>query len=186
MREAQYLAGQNRQAVAAQPPTPDISALFRILSNQQQAPAPAPQPPQAPPAASTGLEAIFAQFANVNNQQQTPQAQVPQSVQQPAQFSLQAALATMTQPAQYGAPQVAPVPNLQAILAGLGSQQPAAQTQQTQGYGYPNQYQNDNDRKRQYEQDDADYGYGKGKRPRQGAGQVKKPVRARNYMNSVA
>ncbi|KAF6218492.1 hypothetical protein HO133_005841 [Letharia lupina] len=175
-REAQYLAGENRQAVAAQPPTPDISALFRILSSQQQAPAPQPQPPPAAPAASTGLEAIFAQFANANNQQKTPQMQVPQPVQQPAPgFNLQAALANMTQPSQYGAPQPAPVPDLQAILAGLGSGQPAPQAPQTQGYGYPNSYQNDNDRKRQYEQDDGDYGYGKGKRPRQGAGQGKKP-----------
>ncbi len=181
MREAQYLAGQNRQAVTAQPPTPDISALFRILSTQQQAPVQQPQPAPVAPAASTGLEAIFAQFANANSQQQIPQTQIPQPVQQPAPgFNLQAALANMTQPSQYGAPQVAPVPNLQAILAGLGGQQPAPQAQQTQGYGYPSQYQNENDRKRQYDQDDGEYGYGKGKRPRQAGGQGKKPVRPLN------
>lgn len=113
--------------------------------------------------------------------------QVPQPVQQPAPgFNLHAALANMTQPNQYGAPQPAPVPNLQAILAGLGSQQPAPQAPPMQGYGYPNQYQNDSDRKRQYEQDDGEYGYGKGKRPRQGVGQGKKPVRLLNFVTLVA
>ena len=138
---------------------------------------PQPQPPPVAPAASTGLEQIFAQFANANSQQQT---QIPQ-VQQPAPgFNLQAALANMSQPNQYGAPPVAPVPNLQSILAGLSNQQPAPapQAPQMQSYGYPGQYQNENDRKRQYEQDDGEYGFGKGKRPRQGGGQGKKPVRS--------
>lgn len=88
----------------------------------------------------------------------------------------------MTQNQQYGAPQVAPVTNLQAILAGLGSQQPAQQAQPMQGYGYANQYSSDNDRKRQYEQDDSEYSYGKNKRPRPGLGQGKKPVRTYNSM----
>ena len=82
----------------------------------------------------------------------------------------------MTQPNQYGAPQPSPVPNLQAILAGLGGQQPAPQAATMQGYGYTGNYQSDNDRKRQFEQDDGEYGYGKGKRPRQGAVPGKKPV----------
>ena len=186
-REAQYLAGQNRQTVASQPPTPDISALFRILSSQQQAPAPKPPSMPAAPAASTGLEAIFAQFASANNQPQPPHMPISQPVQQPASgFNLQAALANMTQSTQYGAPQPAPAPNLQAILAGLGGQQPAQQAPQMQGYGYPNQYQNENDRKRQYEQEDGDFGYGKGKRPRPGGGQGKKPVCCPNPLTSAA
>ena len=92
----------------------------------------------------------------------------------------------MTQSTQYGAPQPAPAPNLQAILAGLGGQQPAQQAPQMQGYGYPNQYQNENDRKRQYEQEDGDFGYGKGKRPRPGGGQGKKPVCCPNPLTSAA
>lgn len=160
-----------------------MSTLLRILKGQQQAPAPQPQPPPAVPAPSTGLEAIFAQYANVNNQQKTAQMQIPQPVQQPAPgYNLQTALANMTQTPQYRAPQVAPVANLQAILAGLGSQQPAQQAQPVQGYGYSNQYPSDNDRKRQYEQDDGEYSYGKSKRPRQGLGQGKKPVRHCNSM----
>ena len=174
MREAQYLAGQSRQAASAQPATPDISALFRILSSQQQAQqAPAPQPQPAPPAASTGLEQIFAQFASANNQQQT---QPPQLQQPTLGFDLQAALANMSQPNQYGAPQAAPVPNLTSILAGLNGQQPTAQAPQMLGYGFGGQYVNENDRKRQYEQDEGEYGFGKGKRSRQGGGQGKKPV----------
>lgn len=184
MREAQYLASQNRQATAIPPPTPDISALFRILSSsQQQVPAPQPQPPPVAPAASTGLEQIFAQFASANNQQQAQ----PSQVQQPAPgFNLQAALANMSQPNQYGAPQAAPVPNLQSILAGLSGQQPAPQAPQMQGYGYPSQYQNENDRKRQYEQDDGEYAFGKGKRSRQGGGQGKKPVCPLKFENLLA
>ena len=182
IREAQYLAGQNRQPVTAQPPTPDISALFRILSTQQQVPAqqPQPQPQLQPPpvasATSTGLEQIFAQFASVNHQQQAQQTQLPQVQQPTSGFNLQAALAKMSQPNQFGAPQAAPVANLQSILAGLNSQQPAPQAPPMQGYGFSNQYQNENDRKRQYEQDDGEYGFGKGKRSRQGATQGKKPV----------
>lgn len=168
-------------------PQTDVSALLRILHGQQQAPAPQPQPPPAVPAASTGLEAIFAQYANVNNQQKTAQMQIPQPVQQPAPaYNLQTALASMTQTQQYGAPQVAPVTNLQAILAGLGSQQPAQQAQPMQGYGYANQYSSDNDRKRQYEQDDSEYSFGKNKRPRQGLSQGKKPVRPCNSTIVVA
>lgn len=89
------------------------------------------------------------------------QMQMPQ--QQQPQFNLQAALAGMAQPSQvqpaYGAPPVAGVPNLQAILASFGNQ-PAPQVPQMQGFGYPNQYQNQNgnDRKRQYDNDIDDYG----------------------------
>ena len=174
MREAQYLAGQNRQTVAAHPPAPDIPAILQLLSsNPQQVPAPQPQSLPVAPIASSDLEQIFARFANTNNQQKIQ----PPLAQQPApSFNLQAALANMSQSNQYGTPQAAPVANLQSLLAGINGLQPAPQAPQMQGYGFPSQFQNENDRKRQYEQDDGDYGFGKGKRSRQGGGQVKKPV----------
>jgi len=138
---------------AAQPPTPDISALLRIINSQKQVPPPQPQP-VAPIPAPTGLEAIFAQFAN--QKQQASQRQAPQ-------FNLQAALASMSQPNQvqpeYVAPQQAQVPNLQALIASFGTQ-PTPQAPPMQGFGYPNQYQNQNgnERKRQYDNNDDEYG----------------------------
>ena len=166
-REAQYYSSKNSQSIATfQPPaqmssTPDISALLKMLNNPQQ-PAPQSQPAPAIQAQPSGLEAIFAQFANPN--QQAPQAPMP-LVQQPPQtsgYDLGAVLAAIAPVGQgqnsYGAPhQQAPTPNvastpdLQSILAQIGG--PQAPNPSMQGYGYQNSYQSDNDRKRQYDYD---------------------------------
>ena len=157
--------------MAAQSQTPDISALLKIINNQQQPQHVQQQHPQPAPAQSQpgGLEAIFAQFANSSGQQ-PPQAQMQAPTHQaPTQngYNLQAALAAMnvTNPAQpaYIPPPPNQQPNLQSILAQFG-QQPAAQMQ---NYGFSNAYPMESDRKRQAEFDDAgggEYGYGKGKR----------------------
>lgn len=159
-------------SMAGQSPTPDISSLLKIINSQQsqqtqQQPL-QPPPPQAPP---SGLEAIFAQFANSSNQP-PPQAQMQAPTQQapappPPGFNIQAALAAMNgaNPAQatYASPSTNQQPNLQSILAQFGQQPPAPM----QNYGYASAYQADNDRKRQADFEDqagGDYGYGKGKR----------------------
>ncbi len=144
-----------KQQAAVQPPMPDISALLRIINSQKQAP---PPQPVTPAPAATGLEAIFAQFSN----QQAPQMPMQMPQQQAAPYNFQAALAGMVQPQvqpAYAAAPVAPVPNLQAIIASLGAQS-APQVPQMGGFGFPNQYQNQigNDRKRQYDNNDDDYG----------------------------
>ena len=150
------------------PPVPDIAALLKIINGQQQ-PQSLQQQQQQPVTQpqSNGLEAIFAQFSNNNNQ--VPQMQMPQSQPQPntSGFDLQATLAAITQRGQaqtgYG---VAPPPSqgvdLQSILAQFGK----PPTPQMQGYGYQSTYQGENDRKRQMDYDDqnGDYGYNKGKR----------------------
>jgi len=155
------------------PPVPDIAALLKIINGQQQQQQqPQPQPPQQQqqqqqqPVAqpqSTGLEAIFAQFANNNNQ--VPQVLMPQQPNTSG-FDLQATLAAIAQrgqaPQGYGVPPPPPHGvDLQSILAQYGK----APTQ-TQGYGYQSTYQGENDRKRQMDYDDqnGDYGYNKGKR----------------------
>ena len=150
-------------------------------SLKQYQPPPQLQPVAAPP--TNQLEALVAQFAAANNQQQAQPMQLPQPVQQPVQQpapsfgNLGAALAALGQNNQpqpvLGAPQ--PQIDIKAILAQMGTQ-PAQQAPQMQAYGYQNQYQNENERKRQYEQDDGDYGFGKGKRPRGGSGPDKKKV----------
>lgn len=158
------------QAQQPVPPVPDIAALLKIINGQQQSQPPQQQQqqqqqPVAQPQ-SNGLEAIFAQFANTNNQ--VPQMPMPQQPHQPSTsgFDLQATLAAMTQSGQaqqgYGMPPPPPQGvDLQSILAQFGK----APTQ-TQGYGYQSAYQGENDRKRQMEYDDqnGDYGYNKGKR----------------------
>ena len=148
------------------PPVPDIAALLKIINGPQASQPPPQQQPVTQPQ-SNGLEAIFAQFANNNNQ--VPQIQMPQQQQQPntSGFDLQATLAAMTQRGQaqpgYG---VAPPPpqgvDLQSILAQFGN----PPTPQMQGYGYQGAYQGESDRKRQMDYDDqnGDYGYNKGKR----------------------
>ena len=149
--------------------TPDISVLLKIINSQQQSSQTQQQQPQPAPtqAQPTGLEAIFAKFANNgNNYQQPPQAQMQQPPAPPG-YDIQSALAAMNvaNPAQ---PAYVPSlsnqqPNLHSILAGFGQQPPAPM----QNYGYSNSYQTDNDRKRQAEfedQSNEEYGYRKGKR----------------------
>ncbi len=160
------------------PPEPDIAALLKIINGQQQSQPPQQQQKPVAPPQSNGLEAIFAQFANNNNQ--VPQMQMPQQTPQPSAsgFDLQATLAAMAQRGQaqpaYGVP---PPPtqgfDLQSMLAQLGK----PHTPQMQGYGYQNAYQRDNDRKRQIDYDDqnGDYGYNNGKR--QKSAPEKKKVR---------
>ena len=168
----------NSHRSPAEPPQPDISSLLRIISQQNQAqPVQQPQPVVPPPA--TGLEAIFAQFAQVN-QQQAPNVQMAQPVQQQApSFDLHAALAGLQQsnqaPSPYNVPQPPQVPDLASILAQV-TNQPAPQVPQMQGYGFQNQYQNGIDRKRQFDQDEADNDYNKSKRARGGGGPEKKKV----------
>ena len=158
-----------QQPAQTAPPVPDIAALLKIINGQQQAqPTQTYQQPVSQPQ-SGGLEAIFAQFANNNNQ--VPQMQVPQQPLQPSTsgFDLQATLAAMTQrnSAQTGYG-MAPAPpqgvDLQAILAQFGKP-PAPQMP---GYGYPNAYQSQNDRKRvmDYDEQNGDYGYKDAKRPK--------------------
>ncbi len=148
------------------PPVPDIAALLKIINGQQQSQPPQQQQQPAVQPQSNGLEAIFAQFANNNNQ--VPQVQMLQQPQQPSTsgFDLQATLAAMTHRGQvqpgYGVPPQPPQGvDLQSILAQFGK----APTQM-QGYGYQNAYQSENDRKRQMNYDDqnGDYGYNNGKR----------------------
>ncbi|CAO1603051.1 hypothetical protein XANCAGTX0491_006644 [Xanthoria calcicola] len=181
-REARYYAAQNGQQIqqVTTAPTPDISHLLNLLKPQQSQ---APQQPvqQHPPQPnSNGLEAIFAQFSNF--QQQTPQLQ-PQSVtaQPPASgFDYNAAMATINQLNQpntgYNQPaQQAPNVDLSSILAQFQQPQPSAPMQ---GYGYSNPYQNDNDRKRPLDNDgqqNEDDGYNKGKRVKSGTFGKKKP-----------
>ncbi|KAL8828339.1 MAG: hypothetical protein Q9170_006648 [Blastenia crenularia] len=181
-RESRYYAAansqQNQQAVTSQ--TPDISHLLKLLGTQQSQ-APQPQMQQAPMSqpTSNGLEAIFAQFSNP--QQQAAQMQPP-SVMQPAAtgFDLNAAMAAINQhnqarTAYNPTPQPNPNVDLSSILAQIQQPQPAAPMQ---GYGYGNQYQTDNDRKRPIEHDEqqnGEYGYSKGKRVKSGMDGKKKP-----------
>ncbi|KAL8713761.1 MAG: hypothetical protein Q9220_002287 [cf. Caloplaca sp. 1 TL-2023] len=185
-RESRYYAGQNNQQSqpVAAPQTPDISHLLKLLNTQQQNPtSQAPMQPQPTQATSNGLEAIFAQFSNP--QQQAPPVQAQQIPHQPspAAFNMNAAMAVINQQNQAGSaygqpPQAAPNVDLSSILAQFQQpqQQPAAPMQ---GYGYGNSYQNDNDRKRTMDYDDqqngGEYGYNKGKRVKSGTGEKKKP-----------
>ncbi|KAL8725558.1 MAG: hypothetical protein Q9166_007281 [cf. Caloplaca sp. 2 TL-2023] len=172
-RESRYYAAQNGQQ-SATAPTPDISHLLKLLNPQQnQAPQPQMQQQSTQPT-SNGLEAIFAQFSNFQQQpaQMHPQ---PMTQQPPASgFDYNAAMATINQLNQPSttynqAPQQAPNVDLSSILAQFQQQpQPAAPIQ---GYGYGNTYQNENDRKRPLDQDgqqNGDYGYSKGKRVKSG------------------
>lgn len=162
-REAQYYSArdpyyrQNNEPAAPPSQTPDISALLRALNGQQQQQQ-QPLPEQSAPQVSTsGLEAIFARFAN--NNQQTASMQVPQPVQQPPSvppFNLQAMLGAMQQQNSQ-APQGYPIlqlpsqiTDLSAMLAQFGQQQPTAQSQT---YNYGNTYQDDT-RKRQSDYED--------------------------------
>ncbi|KAI4272610.1 MAG: hypothetical protein L6R38_006561 [Xanthoria sp. 2 TBL-2021] len=181
-RESQYYAAQNGQHIqkVTASPTPDISHLLNLLKPQQSQ-APQQQMQQHPPQpSSNGLEAIFAQFSNF--QQQTPQMQPqPLTAQPPASgFDYNAAMATINQLNQpsttYNQPaQQAPNVDLSSILAQFQQPQPSAPMQ---GYGYSNPYQNDNDRKRPLDNDgqqNEDDGYSKGKRVKSGTFGKKKP-----------
>ena len=163
VREIQYYSArdpyycQNTEPVAPPPQTPDISALLRALNGQQQQQQqPLPEQPTTSQPSTSGLEAIFARFANSNPQ--TAPMQVPQPIQQLPSvppFNLQAMLGAMQQNNQ--SPQTYPIPpppgqitDLSAILAQFGQQQPAAQSQ---SYNYGNTYQGDT-RKRQSDYED--------------------------------
>lgn len=145
------------------PQVPDVSALLRMF-NSQAAPQQYQQL-QTTQAPATGLEAIFAQFAN--NPQPQPQMAPPLQQSAAPAYNLQAALAAMQIPSQaqpaYAPPPQSQQPNLQSILAQIG-QQPAAPMQ---NYNYPSIYQADYDRKRQADPEDQandSYGYGQSKR----------------------
>ncbi|KAL8647878.1 MAG: hypothetical protein Q9226_006247 [Calogaya cf. arnoldii] len=181
-RESRYYAVQNGQQIqqVTVAPTPDISHLLNLL-NPQQGQAPQQQTQQHPTQpSSNGLEAIFAQFSNF--QQQTPQMQPQPLTPQPptSGFDYNAAMATINQLKQpsttYNPPaQQAPNVDLSSILASFQQPQPSAPMQ---GYGYSNPYQNDNDRKRPLDNDgqqNEDDGYSKGKRVKSGTAGKKKP-----------
>ena len=158
-REAQYHATKNMQTQPAAPiggttQAPDISTLLQILNAQQQ-----PQqthqyqplhPPQTTQSATSGLEAIFAQFANNN----VPAAQTSAPPQhRTLDPNLAAALGAGNWQSQSHAGYVQPPasqPDLvQSLLAQI-VQQPNAQQQ---NYGYQPAYQNENERKRHYDHD---------------------------------
>ncbi|KAL8779917.1 MAG: hypothetical protein Q9213_006715 [Squamulea squamosa] len=182
VRESRYYAAQNGQQgpQVAAGPAPDISHLLNLLNPQQnQAPQLQMHQQQTQPT-SNGLEAIFAQFSNF--QQQPPQMQ-PQPITQqtPASgFDYNAAMATINQLNQpsttYNQPsQQAPNVDLSSILAQFQQPQPSAPMQ---AYGYNNPYQNDNDRKRPIDSDgqhNDDENYSKGKRVKSGTFGKKKP-----------
>ncbi|KAL8672387.1 MAG: hypothetical protein Q9168_003160 [Polycauliona sp. 1 TL-2023] len=186
-RESRYYAAQNgqqfQQATGAS--TPDISHLLNLLNPQQSQAQQQIQQQQHPTQPkSNGLEAIFAQFSNF--QQQAPQVQTqPQTAQPPASgFDYNAAMATINQLNQPSttynqAAQQAPNVDLSSILAQFQQPQPSAPMQ---GYGYNNNnnnpYQNDNDRKRPLDNDgpqNEDDSYSKGKRVKSGTFGKKKP-----------
>ncbi|KAL8994924.1 MAG: hypothetical protein Q9188_006932, partial [Gyalolechia gomerana] len=172
-RESRYYAAvnnqQNQAPTATQ--TPDISHLLKLLNTQptqaSQPSAHQQQPSNQP--TSNGLEAIFAQFSN-SQQQQAAQMQ-PQPLAQPAAsgFDINAAMAAINQQRQghtvYNPPpQPTPNVDLSSILAQFQQPQPSAPMQ---NYGYGAPYQMDNDRKRPMDHDDqqnGEYGYSKGKR----------------------
>ncbi|KAI4140005.1 MAG: hypothetical protein L6R39_006005 [Caloplaca ligustica] len=181
-RESQYYAAVNGQQSQAQATTqasaPDISHLLKLLNPQpNQVPQPQVQQQSTQPT-SNGLEAIFAQFSNP--QQQAAQMQPAPISQPPAVggFDFNAAMAAINQSrAPYSQPaqpaQPAPNVDLSSILAQFQQPQPAAPMQ---GYGYGNAYPSDNDRKRPMDHDDqpnGDYGYSKGKRVKGGDGKKK-------------
>ncbi|KAL9578337.1 MAG: hypothetical protein Q9212_005783 [Teloschistes hypoglaucus] len=192
IREAQYYASQNGQQMHAAPATqaPDISHLLNLL-NSQQNPTPQMQYQQPGPPASNGLEAIFAQFSNPQQQQAQMQAQMqaqPISVQGPASgFDYNAAMAAINQqaqPAQLPYSQPAPPASsvdLNSILATLNGQTTAP----TPTYGYGSMYQADNERKRPLEYDsqqNGDFGYNRGKRVKTGGEKnYKKPFNGIPY-----
>ncbi|KAL8999544.1 MAG: hypothetical protein Q9169_001632 [Polycauliona sp. 2 TL-2023] len=182
-RESRYYAAQNGQQVqqATGASTPDISHLLNLLNPQQsQTRQHTMQQHQAQPK-SNGLEAIFAQFSNLQQQPAQMQAQA-QTPQPPASgFDYNAAMATINQLNQpstvynQSAQQQAPNVDLSSILAQFQQPQPSAPMQ---GYGYNNQYQNDNDRKRPLDnegQQNEDDSYSKGKRVKSGTFGKKKP-----------
>lgn len=170
---------QNQTPTAT--PTPDISYLLDLLKTQ---PAQVSQPPvqqQQPPSQplSNGLEAIFAQFSNPQQQQAAPMQ--PQPLAQPATsgFDLNAAMAAINQQKhnQVYNPPPQPTPNvdLSSILAQFQQPQPSAPMQ---NYGYGAPYPMDNDRKRPIDHDDqqnGEFGYSKGKRVKSGTDGKKKP-----------
>ncbi|KAI4199212.1 MAG: hypothetical protein LQ350_004768 [Teloschistes chrysophthalmus] len=196
IREAQYYASQNGQQMQAAPATqaPDISHLLNLLNSQQNAtPQLQPQMQYHQPGqpASNGLEAIFAQFSNPQQQQAQMQAQMqaqPMPLQGPASgFDYNAAMAAINQqaqPAQLPYSQPAPPASsvdLNSILATLNGQSTAP----TPTYGYGNMYQTDNERKRPMEYDsqqNGDYGYNRGKRVKTGGEKnFKKPFNGIPY-----
>ncbi|KAL8895989.1 MAG: hypothetical protein Q9192_003331 [Flavoplaca navasiana] len=182
VRENRYYAAQNGQQVqqVTAAPTPDISHLLNLLNPQQsQAPQQQMQQHSTQPT-SNGLEAIFAQFSNFQQQPSQMQAQPPTPQHPTSGFDYNAAMATINQlnqpSTQYNqaAPQ-APNVDLSSILAQFQQPQPSAPVQ---GYGYNNPYQNDNDRKRPLDNEDQqndDDGYNKGKRVKSGTFGKKKP-----------
>ncbi|KAL8637491.1 MAG: hypothetical protein Q9228_005242 [Teloschistes exilis] len=196
IREAQYYASQNGQQMQAAPANqaPDISHLLNLLNSQQNATAqlqPQMQYQQPSPPASNGLEAIFAQYSNPQQQQQQAQIQAqmqaqPTLLQGPGSgFDYNAAMAAISQqaqPAQLPYNQPAPPASsvdLNSILATLNGQTTAP----TPTYGYGNMYQTDNERKRPMEYDsqqNGDYGYNRGKRVKTG-GDKKKPFNGIPY-----
>jgi hypothetical protein len=180
-------------------PTPahDIGAILSIITNSQIQPQVQPPPVQQQPAsqaATSDLEAVFAQYAMKN--QQVPQAHLPQmnmaqfympqmqlppsvhAPQHPATtFDPQAALSAFQASSQpqlaYGQAAALQIPDLRGILSQFNRQPQAP----AQNYGCGAGYQNaDNERKRQLDYDEpsnVDYG-SKGKRQKS---DVKKKVR---------
>ena len=184
-REKPYYASQSNQyqlpaqPTTTQPQTPDISNLLKLLNTQQQA-----QPQQVQiqqitsQPASTGLEAIFAQYSN--NQQQAPQSHVPQMSQQQntSSLDLSAALAAITQHNNTRSAFSAPVPPAPSFdLGSLMAQiQQGQHAQPMQGFAYGNSFQSEGDRKRPVDfedQSNSDPGHSKGKRQKV-AGEKKK------------
>ena len=160
-------------------PSKDIGEILRMLNSQHQVPQPSQMPVQQPQmsaqsAASSGLNALFAQLANANGnagQQSTPSPvmQPHQQANAPA-FNLQATLSHLAQPSQNQQPfyqQQPPfasqstqptqgTPDLAAILAQINYQR-ANQAPQAQPVSFnPPSQQNDNDRKRQLDAGDQD------------------------------
>ncbi len=187
----QFAAGYNASAMT-QTSAPDISAILSVITQSQTQSQIQPQPLQQqsiPQAATSDLEAIFAQHAMKNQQVLQPHApqmpvhqmQIPQSThpsQHPATtFDLQASLAAFHMPNQaqtpYGQAALLQMPDLRGLLSQFTAQPPAP----LQNYAYGTGYQTaDNERKRQLDYDESGGGDYRSKGKRQ-KNDVKKKVR---------